>query len=156
MDLQEHQGERELPPAGAAGERAPRRAPEKLALVHGAFSIMAGVWPIFDMGTFQAVTGPKREHWLVKTVGTLLAGVGGVLTAAGMRRRVIPEIAALAMATAGGLAAIDLIYVAKRRISPVYLLDALVQLGFVAAWAGSLRGARAEPELTGAVTPSSP
>jgi hypothetical protein len=144
MDLREHQEEKERPVAG--GQPMARRMPETLALVHGAFNIVSGVWPILNMRTFEVVTGPKREHWLVKTVGTLIAGVGGVLTAAGMRRRVIPEIAALAMATAGGLAAIDVIYVAKRRISPVYLLDALVELGFVAAWAGSLRSARAEPQ----------
>ncbi len=32
------------------------------------------------------------------------------------------------------LGAIDIFYVARRRISPVYLLDALVQLGLVALW----------------------
>ncbi|HEX2573184.1 MAG TPA: hypothetical protein VH877_26785 [Polyangia bacterium] len=41
MDLREHQVERALPPAGG---RPARRAPEKLALVHGAFDIVSGVW----------------------------------------------------------------------------------------------------------------
>jgi hypothetical protein len=35
---------------------------------------------------------------------------------------------------AAALAAIDTVYVAKRRISPVYLLDAVAEIGLVAGW----------------------
>ena len=45
-----------------------------------------------------------------------------------------PEIAGIAAGCAGGLAAIDLVYVLRGRISPVYLLDAALEL---AALAGS-------------------
>jgi len=41
---------------------------------------------------------------------------------------------ALAVASAAGLAAIDLVYVARRRIRPIYLLDAVAQAGLAAAW----------------------
>jgi hypothetical protein len=37
---------------------------------------------------------------------------------------------------------IDLSYVAKRRISPVYLLDALAAVAFALSWASKLRGRR--------------
>jgi len=47
-------------------------------------------------------------------------------------RRVTQEVVAIAAGCAGGLAAIDLVYVARRRISPVYLVDAAIQAGVLA------------------------
>jgi hypothetical protein len=34
---------------------------------------MTGLWPLVSIGTFQQVTGPKTDLWLVKTVGVLIA-----------------------------------------------------------------------------------
>ena len=49
------------------------------------------------------------------------------------------------------LATIDTVYVAKRRISPVYLLDAVAEIALVAGWARlwslSSRGSRLEQAL---------
>jgi hypothetical protein len=42
------------------------------------------------------------------------------------------ETKGLALASAGGLTAIDVTYVAKRRIAPVYLLDAVAELALIA------------------------
>lgn len=39
------------------------------------------------------------------------------------------------MTSAAGLSLIDLVFVARRRISPVYLLDAAAEAALVAAWA---------------------
>jgi hypothetical protein len=41
----------------------------------------------------------------------------------------------VATASAGALATIDTVYVAKRRISPIYLLDAVAEIALVAGWA---------------------
>jgi hypothetical protein len=111
----------------------------RLAVAQGAFDLVTGIWPLVDMRSFTAVTGPKKEHWLVKTVGVLIGVVGGVLVAAGRRDRVTPEVAALGAGTALALAAIDVVYVAKRRISPVYLVDAIVETAFATTWAASGR-----------------
>lgn len=96
------------------------------------------------MRTFEAVTGPKTDRWLVKTVGVLVAIIGGVLVAGGRKRRVPSEVTALAAASALGLAGIDVNYAARGRISRVYLLDAVLELALVAAWALAGRPA-AEP-----------
>lgn len=61
--------------------------------------------------------------------------VGGVLIAAGVRRRVTPEIAAMAAGTAAVLAAIDVVYTARRVIRPVYLGDAAGEALLLAGWA---------------------
>jgi hypothetical protein len=107
---------------------------EHVAAGQAGFYAVTGVWPILSMGSFEAVTGDKKDEWLVKTVGALIACVGGTLALAASRRSVSREVTALAVSTALTLAAADLIYVAKRRIRPVYLLDAAAEIGIVAAW----------------------
>jgi hypothetical protein len=106
-----------------------------LELVQGLYLFATGVWPLVSPATFQAVTGPKREVWLTKTVGALAAVMGGVLLYSGSRRRRPSEVILLAMGSAAAFMAIDVVYVAKKRIAPVYLLDAAVQLGLLGWWA---------------------
>ena len=113
-----------------------------LAIAQGAYFAATGVWPLLHMRSFEAVTGPKVDKWLVKTVAVLVAVVGGVLIGAAARRKVDAETAALAIGTAAALGAIDVIYVQKRRISPIYLADPVVEGAIVSAWAAALGGRR--------------
>jgi len=106
-----------------------------LWLVQGLYYVLTGLWSVVSIRTFQWVTGPKSDLWLVKSVGVLLGVIGGVLGVAGVRQRTGVEISLLATESALSMAAIDVIYVAKRRISPVYLLDALIEVMFILAWA---------------------
>jgi hypothetical protein len=106
-----------------------------LSLAQGLFYFITGVWPLVSIGSFQKVTGPKTDLWLVKTTGVLISVIGVVLLVAGFRRREGPEIPLLAVGSAAGLTGIDVVYVAKKRISPIYLLDALVELGLIGWWA---------------------
>jgi hypothetical protein len=89
---------------------------------------------VVDIRTFQMVTGPKYDLWLVKTAGLLIGVIGSVLTLAGLSRRTPPEVALLGAGSAVSLAGIDLVYVRRRRIPPIYLLDALGELTLVGAW----------------------
>ncbi len=111
-----------------------------LALAQGAFYIVTGVWPLVSIGSFQKVTGPKTDLWLVKTAGVLITAIGGMLMMAGLRRTVQPEVPVLGAGAAAGLTAIDVIYVAKGRIAWVYLLDALVEVVLIAAWLWAWQG----------------
>lgn len=96
--------------------------------------VATGLWPLVHMRSFQRVTGPKTDGWLVNTVGVLVTVIGAVLMAAAGRRRVSPEVAALAAGSAAALTGVDLYYVARRRISPIYLLDAAVECLLIAGW----------------------
>jgi hypothetical protein len=107
----------------------------EIACAQGVYFTVTGIWPLVHMESFEAVTGPKVDKWLVRTVGVLVAAIGGVLASAAYRGRVTPEIAALGVASAGGLGAIDVIYAGKRRISPIYLADAALEAVLVGAWA---------------------
>ncbi len=106
----------------------------RLAIGQGIFYLVTGIWPLLNMQTFQMVTGPKADRWLVKTVGVLISVVGGVLLLAGVRRDTSPEVPILATGSALGLTAIDAIYVARKRISPIYLLDSAAEIALVLAW----------------------
>ena len=105
-----------------------------VSLVQGVFYLVTGLWPLFSIETFQKVTGPKVDLWLVKTVGVLIAVIGGVVGRAGLRREVPSDIMLLATGSAAGLTAIDVIYVARRRILPVYLLDAVAEVALIGLW----------------------
>ncbi len=105
-----------------------------LALAQGVYYAAAGMWPLVDDHSFQLITGPKRDLWLVKTVAVLVGVIGGVLVLAGARRSVSPEIAALGAGSAAALTAIDAVYVARGRISRVYLLDSAAEAALALCW----------------------
>lgn len=105
-----------------------------VALAQAVFYALTGIWSLVGIRSFQKVTGPKVDIWLVKTVGVLVTVIGGALGLAGYRKQITPEMTALAIGSAAGLAAIDVVYVAHKRIRPVYLLDAAAEIGLIALW----------------------
>jgi hypothetical protein len=100
--------------------------------VQGAYYLVTGVAPFASRRAFERVTGPKAEWWLVQATGALVAVAGAGLLSAARRPSPASEVPAMAAGWALSLAAIDAIYVARRRISPVYLVDATVQLAVLA------------------------
>jgi hypothetical protein len=105
-----------------------------LAAAQGAFYVATGAWPLVSMASFEAVTGPKRDHWLVNTVGVLVGVIGVTLIASARTEEPAPEIKGLAAGAALALAAVDIFYVSQRTIAKVYLVDAAAELALVAAW----------------------
>jgi energy-converting hydrogenase Eha subunit E len=118
----------------------------RLAWAQGIFYLATGVWPLVSIGTFQRVTGPKVDLWLVKTVGLLISVVGVALILAARRGRIAPEVRFLAAGSAAVLAAVDVVYALADRIWDVYLLDAVVEIGLVVLWGIVGRGRAAAPE----------
>jgi hypothetical protein len=113
-----------------------------LAKAQGAFYLVSGIWPVLHMRSFEAVTGPKTDHWLVKTVGLLITVVGGTLVISARRGRLPREMAVLGGGSAGVLGAVSLYYALRGRISKIYLLDAGVELSLATAWAAVGKGTR--------------
>jgi hypothetical protein len=114
-----------------------------LCSVQGLYCLVTGVWPLVSIETFQAVTGQKTDHlvtgregdhWLVNTVGVLVTANALVLLLAAWRNRPTPEVVLLAVGSAAGLIAIDVIYVAREVLSPIYLADAAIEGAFIIAW----------------------
>lgn len=97
-----------------------------------AYYILTGLWPIVHMGSFEAITGPKVDDWLVRMVGLLAATIGITLAVALRARRLGPEVRTLAILSALSFAAVDLWYALTGRISAIYVADAAVELALVA------------------------
>ncbi len=111
----------------------------RIWLIHAAYDLVTGIWPVFGIESFQKVSGRKTDIWLVKTVTLLILVVGATIGSAGARKRITPEIVGLAVGSSAALTTIDVVYVSQRRISPVYLLDALVNVTLIAGWTLAVR-----------------
>jgi hypothetical protein len=117
-----------------------RRLDERTVLtVQGGYYVVTGAAPFVSRRAFEAVTGPKTEWWLVQTVGAVVTAVGTALLSGARSGRITPELRGLAAGCAAGLAAIDAVYVARRRIAPTYLLDAAAQIAALTALAARTR-----------------
>jgi hypothetical protein len=114
---------------------------ERVVLAQGAYFVATGLAPFASRRMFEAFTGPKREWWLVQTVGATVTAVGAGLIMAAVRGDPPPEVLVIAAGSAASLAAIDVVYVAKGRIKPTYLVDAAVEAGLVVALLAARGGA---------------
>ena len=110
----------------------------QLGFAHAAFFVATGLWPVLSIRTFELVTGPKADKWLVKTVGTLIAIAGVVSLASARRRTLSPEIIALLNGVSGALGYISFHYARRGRISRIYYLDTVTESMLLAAWAATL------------------
>jgi hypothetical protein len=109
-----------------------------LLRAQAAYYVATGVWPVVDLKSFEAITGPKLEGWLVKTFGALVGAVGAGLWLAAQRPQPSREAKVVSIGSAAVLGASDVWYAAiKRRISPVYLADAAAQAVLLAGWAAA-------------------
>ena len=104
------------------------------AFVQALYFMFGGLWAVAGKRSFEDVTGPKADYWLVRTVGGLLTVIGVVIAGASIRDRITAEIRWLGFGASSVLAAITVVYTAKGRIRPIYLLDAGANLAFMARW----------------------
>jgi hypothetical protein len=103
-----------------------------LRRLYAPYLVATGVWSLAHRRSFERVTGPKEDYWLVQTVGALAIAIGASLGVAVRRRAREPETIVLGAASciAFGLASIR----AAQTESRVYLGDALLEVAFLAAW----------------------
>ena len=108
--------------------------PSQLSVLHvqGGYYLVTGLWPLVHLTSFEAITGPKVDDWLVRMVGLLAAVIGATLLVAARQGTRTREIHVLALGSALAFAAIDIWYALQGRIASVYLADAVLELGVVA------------------------
>jgi hypothetical protein len=103
-------------------------------LIQGVYFALTGLWPWVHLDSFLAVTGPKTDLWLVQTVGALIFVIGAVLCVAAYFREVSRAVVCLAVGSAAALALVDVLFVTQGRISAIYLLDAVLEVGLIGLW----------------------
>jgi hypothetical protein len=79
-------------------------------------------------------TGREADHWLVMTAGVLITAIALALLTAAWRRAASAEMTVLAIGSAIGLTVIDVTYVIRGVIAPIYLADAAIEVPLIAAW----------------------
>lgn len=105
-----------------------------LAAIHGFYYLVTGIWPVLHIDSFMAVTGPKADIWLVRTVGMLAFFIGTGLIAAAIKKQVTLPLFLIAAGSALGFILIDVFYVWHDVILAVYLADALIELILLIYW----------------------
>jgi hypothetical protein len=103
--------------------------------IQGAYYLATGIWPLISLRTFEAVTGPKTDDWLVQTVGVLAGVIGIVLLIGAAQARPARETIWLSVLSAIGFAGVDITFVMAGVISRIYLADAVIQAAAIIALA---------------------
>jgi ABC-type cobalamin transport system permease subunit len=116
-----------------------------LVRAQGAYYAATGVWAVADRRSFELVTGRKTDYWLVRTVGVLAAAIGATLLVAARDDHPSAEALVLAVGAGASFTLVDLVYVARRRIGPVYLGDAALHVALAFAAVAARRRAREAP-----------
>ncbi|MGK5534097.1 hypothetical protein [Streptomyces sp. URMC 129] len=116
-------------------------SPVVLARWHGLFNLVTGGWSVAHRRSFEAFFGPKRDDWLVTTVAGLLMTCGAAQVRAASTGEGLSAARLLGYGTTATLLAVDLRYVPVGRLRPTYLVDALVEGAWLAAWCRSRPGA---------------
>ena len=103
--------------------------------VQAIYYLLTGLWPLVSIETFELVTGPKTDEWLVQTVGLLLAVVAITLLAG--TRNSLRQTRLLAGGIALAIGGIDVYVVVTGQAPSIYLADAAIEAVFLAAvvWA---------------------
>jgi hypothetical protein len=111
--------------------------PRPIPLVQGIFFVTTGLWPVIHLPSFEAVTGPKVDKWLVRTIGGLITAVGAALIAGAFEARPSRAIRILGISSSAALGLADVIYAARGRISKIYLADAVAEGVIIGSWAAT-------------------
>ena len=120
-----------------------------VTIAQGSYYVATGLWPLMSMATFEAVSGPKDDDWLVRTVGVLVTVIGVVLLSAAMKNQIDAPVRVLAIGSAGGLAFIDFFYAMRGVIWPVYILDGVGEIVLIGLWVIAIFRDRAHMPMTG-------
>jgi hypothetical protein len=109
--------------------------------IQGAYYLGTGLWPLVHLTSFETVTGPKVDDWLVRMVGLLAAVIGATLLLAAGQGTRTREVYVLAIGSALAFATIDIWYALQGRIASVYLVDAVAELAVAGLLVSTRRAA---------------
>lgn len=96
--------------------------------------MITGLWPIFSMHSFQKVTGPKTDEWLVKTIGMLITVSGFNLLRSAFHHQISKDTAFNSIGQAFSIGSVSLFYSLKGRIPKIYLLEAAAEFTLLVLW----------------------
>ncbi|MDB1090030.1 hypothetical protein PJ985_20945 [Streptomyces sp. ACA25] len=107
---------------------------EGLALAHGAFNVIGGLWPLLHRRSFEWFFGPKTDQWLQTATGALLVSTGISQIAAASTAEGQAHARRAGLGSSLSLLSVDLLHVPRGTIRPTYLVDAALEAAWIAAW----------------------
>ena len=115
------------------------RHPNTAPFTQGVFYVVTGLWPIIHLRSFEAITGRKRkEGWIAKSMGGLIAAVGVALIAGSLEKRQSAALRVLGMGSAIALGVADLVFAKQHkthnRNQTAYYADAAAEGAALAGW----------------------
>jgi hypothetical protein len=105
-----------------------------LLITQGVYYLITALWGILDIDSFMAVTGPKKDVWLVKTVSVLIVPIAVCLISFLFFKSDPMSAIILGLTSTAGLAIIDFYYSIRDVISDVYMVDGAVQVLLFIWW----------------------
>src|SRR2546421_4719798 len=106
----------------------------QVALAQIAYWTFGALWPLINIHSFEKITGHKREDWLVRTVALMMLSVVVSLDTMRRTRRDDAAMRVLGATSTAALGGVALVGPLVGRISPVYLMDALVDAALFVGW----------------------
>ncbi len=123
-------------------------------LAQGIYYLLRGLWSFLGHGTTETTPEHLLSTYLAHSTDVLVLVIGAALCLAAWRRQGSPEVLFIALGSAIGLTVMDVVYVFNRSISVLYLFDAIIQAGLVAAWVHGWRKGKQELTQAGVTTPA--
>jgi hypothetical protein len=103
-------------------------------LIQGIYYALVGLWPWLSMDSFLWATGRTEDPWLLQTVGLLMTVIGITLGIAAARREKSWSVCWLALGSIAALVFCDILFVSQGKVSPMHLVDAVIEGGLGALW----------------------
>ena len=103
--------------------------------MQGIYFTITGLWPLVHLPSFEKLTAPKVDKWLVRMVGALALAIGIPILLAGLRGTASKDLGLVAVLAAVAFAGVDIVYVTRGRIRKIYLGDAAVEAVILTGWA---------------------
>ncbi|HYP22881.1 MAG TPA: hypothetical protein VEV43_04860 [Actinomycetota bacterium] len=119
----------------ARRKKSELRSQARLARAQGLFNVVGGAWPLVWLRSFEWIFGRKRDVYLQKTSGLFFLASGIALLLAEETEDGMAAARRIGVGAASVYLVIDLIYVPKRDIPSTYMLDALMEAGWLYGWA---------------------
>lgn len=101
---------------------------EHLLMIQGGYYFITGLWPIISITTFEKITGPKVDKWLVQSFGALTLSISISLLVASYEGTAGYSALILSIGTAISFIFCEIIFCLKGFISYVYLIDAILHV----------------------------
>jgi hypothetical protein len=117
-----------------------RPATRLLFLIQCSYFFTMALWPIVDIESVVAITGPRTDIWLVKTVASLQMAISLTMALCIFirpdRRLTFP----LGIITALAFILVDLYSVMTGVTLKIYLADAAIEFCFLMNWLATIPG----------------